>query len=162
MPVCEVELVGFPEVGAKHVFRDARARSAPLDLPVKKSLTKLDQGVLDDLILHAGGTPIVSASSTHLRQKRSLSGNFSISTYLRARDSPYEVMSDLLIPEGVTVNVEKGVELRFRPGLGLTVKGRLVARGTRDDPILLQPLIENSRWRGLTFEAPFKAYGKRK
>ncbi len=49
---------------------------------------------------------------------------------LRASESPYLVTSDVLVtPEG-ELDVEPGVEVRFRPEVGVTVRGVMRAVGT--------------------------------
>ena len=49
--------------------------------------------------------------------------------------SPYVVMNDLTVSENVTLTIEHGVELRFKPNIGLLVLGNIIARGTTNEKI---------------------------
>ena len=49
--------------------------------------------------------------------------------------SPYVVMTDLTIAENVTLKIEPGVKLYFKPNVGLLVFGNMVAEGTKSDQI---------------------------
>ena len=52
--------------------------------------------------------------------------------------SPYIVEGSVRVPEGRTLTIEPGVEVRFEPGTsyGIRVEGTLIARGASDSPIL--------------------------
>ncbi len=49
--------------------------------------------------------------------------------------SPYVVMNDLTVSENVTLNIEPGVELHFKPNIGLLVLGNIIAGGTTNEKI---------------------------
>ena len=49
--------------------------------------------------------------------------------------SPYVVSSDVTIPENVTLDIEPGVQLYFKPNIGLLVFGNVVALGNVNEPI---------------------------
>ncbi len=49
--------------------------------------------------------------------------------------SPYVVMNDLTVSENVTLTIEPGVELHFKPNIGLLVLGNIIARGTTNEKI---------------------------
>ena len=49
--------------------------------------------------------------------------------------SPYVVLTDLTIAENVTLKIEPGVKLYFKPNVGLLVFGNMVAEGTKSDQI---------------------------
>ena len=57
-------------------------------------------------------------------------------------DSPYNLIADVIVKEGVTLTIEAGVELKLRQELTNTinnsmikVEGNLIANGTRNNPI---------------------------
>ncbi len=54
---------------------------------------------------------------------------------LRVSGSPYLAVDTLRVQSGQTLTIESGVELRFEPGMPLEISGRIIARGTEDDPI---------------------------
>ena len=55
---------------------------------------------------------------------------------LRADRSPYLVTADIEVPPMRTVTIEPGTVLLFRNFSGLHVRGRLIAEGTKNDPIV--------------------------
>jgi hypothetical protein len=66
--------------------------------------------------------------------------------------SPYVILSDFMIPEGKSLAITSGVELRFRPGASLKVLGRLLVRGRPDDPVRFRSDIESAApgdWKGI-------------
>jgi parallel beta-helix repeat protein len=76
-----------------------------------------------------GGSPV--SGSFILGQ--TLSGN---TTWTKA-GSPYTVLGSIVIPVGITLTIDPGVELRFAGGYYLYVSGKLAAQGTPGDEILL-------------------------
>ncbi|XP_054261454.1 protein bark beetle-like isoform X2 [Macrosteles quadrilineatus] len=71
-----------------------------------------------------------------------LSGRLKTSLTLQPRDMPYQVMSDVTVMPGVTLNIAPGVVIEFAPRVGLLVLGRLVARGRRGQEIVMRPLSQ--------------------
>ena len=51
-------------------------------------------------------------------------------------NSPYQITSDVIVDEGVTLTIEAGVEVQFDAGTSLIVDGALVADGTATDSVL--------------------------
>ncbi len=64
-----------------------------------------------------------------------IGGVVSSSLYLSTTYSPYVVMNDLTVSENVTLTIEHGVELHFKPNIGLLVLGNIIARGTTNEKI---------------------------
>ena len=64
-----------------------------------------------------------------------IGGYIDSSLRLKMAYSPYVVMTDLTIAENVTLRIEPGVKLYFKPNVGLLVFGNMVAEGTRSDQI---------------------------
>jgi hypothetical protein len=78
-----------------------------------------------------------------------------------------EVADDFLVPEGVTLTLRPGARVRVRPAdtsstepefldnaTEILVRGRLVAKGTKEAPITFEPAQgeEDHAWSGLIFE----------
>jgi len=59
---------------------------------------------------------------------------------LRLSSSPYLVKEDVMIAPGGELTIEPGVEVRFLPEVGITVRGVLDARGTPSKKIRFVPL----------------------
>ena len=74
---------------------------------------------------------------------------------LSRSNSPYRVTSELYVPSDQTLIIEPGVTLQFQnPGVGLTVDGTLIARGTVDRPILFtsdKAVKQPGQWRSIVF-----------
>ena len=67
-------------------------------------------------------------------------------------DSPIHVIGRVTVPEGDTLFVEPGVEVRFDPETRLMVNGTLIAVGTDEDSIRFTSALdepEPGSWRGL-------------
>jgi hypothetical protein len=60
-----------------------------------------------------------------------------------AQSKPYLVAGDIYVPQGKTVMIEAGVVFLFKNFTGLHVSGILLARGTKDKPIIFTS--ENDR-----------------
>jgi hypothetical protein len=67
-------------------------------------------------------------------------------TVLHPADNPHVVTSDLIVPAGVTLTVEPGVELYFAPATSLIVYGRLLAAGTPTQTILFTRRDDGTYW----------------
>ncbi len=99
--------------------------------------------------------------------RKEIGGPLPYDVTLTKDGSPYHVFSDLIVPRGVTVTIEPGVELQFdyaqgpqgRPyadrGAGVTVYGTLIARGTPEENIVFRssrtPYPTSSDWKGISF-----------
>ena len=62
--------------------------------------------------------------------KSEIGGYIDSSLRLTTRYSPYVVITDLTIAENVTLEIEPGVKLYFKPNIGLLVLGNIIAQGT--------------------------------
>ena len=75
----------------------------------------------------------------HQRIKNSLGGVYSENITLFFRNSPFRVMSDLIVEAGATLKIETGVQLYFDTGVGLKVWGRIQAIGNEFAHIQMLP-----------------------
>lgn len=74
---------------------------------------------------------------------------------LRSR-SPYYLTCDLIIPRGITLTVEPGVEVLVMGRYSIKVKGNLVTRGTASQPVKFLSGTPNPRpgdWLGIFYES---------
>jgi hypothetical protein len=95
-----------------------------------------------------------------------IAGRLPGDTTLRREESPFNVSDDLFVPEGVTLTIQPGVELRFdsayglhHSGAGLNVQGTLFARGTPEEKIIFRSAAttpSSADWRGITITLPAK------
>jgi hypothetical protein len=67
-------------------------------------------------------------------------------TTLDPAGNPHIVNTDLIVPAGVTLTIEPGVELYFAPGAALIVYGRLMAEGTATETILFTRRDAGTYW----------------
>ncbi len=81
--------------------------------------------------------------------------NLAVSQTWSAIDVPYVVDSTLSINKapGITLTIEAGATLLFRPGAGIEVgsDGEFTAQGTAGAPITFDWAVENTHWRGIHF-----------
>lgn len=58
------------------------------------------------------------------------------------------------VPSGVTLTLSAGSRVRLAPGIGITVNGTLLSRGTTDNPVKIFPLVsgESGAWGELLLE----------
>jgi hypothetical protein len=65
--------------------------------------------------------------------------------------SPYTVVENVEIREGVMLTIEPGVTVRFNAGKKLQVSGGLIARGTASAPITFTSTHSPGSWRNIEF-----------
>jgi hypothetical protein len=88
----------------------------------------------------------VSASHSAASPATDWGGPLPGDTTMHPADNPHVVNSDLIVPAGVTLTIEPGVELYFAPGTSLIVYGRLLAEGTPTQTILFTRRDEGTYW----------------
>lgn len=66
-------------------------------------------------------------------------------------NSPFNILGTINVPNNDTLSIEPGVEVIFMGYHKLNVKGRLLAVGTKQDPILFTALNKTSGWHGIRF-----------
>lgn len=83
-------------------------------------------------------------------------GTLSQSATWTVAGSPYIVTSNLIVPAGLTLTIQAGVEVRFANGVNMEVSGTLTVQGTVLDPVILtsddaSPAM--SDWNGINIQA---------
>ncbi len=73
-------------------------------------------------------------------------------THWTQEQSPIQIDAPLLIPSGVALTVDAGVQLQFAPGVRLRAHGKLELVGSRTHPVVLTSATTNP-WSGLSLEA---------
>ena len=78
-------------------------------------------------------------------------GTLAANSTFTAAGSPYTIMDDLIVPAGITLNVEAGVTLKLAAGRHIRVMGTLNLQGTEGNEIILDGCHGES-WGGVSFE----------
>jgi hypothetical protein len=65
---------------------------------------------------------------------------------LTPQADPYQVVSDLIVPEGVRLSIEAGVTLEFEQGVSLIVSGELLALGSKLKAVHFSCASTAERW----------------
>ena len=64
-------------------------------------------------------------------------------------DKAYLVNQSIGVPTGVTLTIEPGAHLLFNTGMGISVKGNLIAHGTPEKHIIMERRSGESYWNGI-------------
>ncbi len=73
-------------------------------------------------------------------------------TVWMAKEGPYRVTDELMIPSGITLKIMPGITVFFDPTAKMVIQGRLVAEGTEYEPIRFTHTHGTSgTWGGLQF-----------
>ena len=78
-----------------------------------------------------------------------LGGRISYSVQLKKNRSPFIVVSDITVLPNSSLIVDPGVELQFKPGVGMLVLGSLFVRGAKDKPVIFSGWKENQTEKSL-------------
>jgi len=77
-------------------------------------------------------------------ENTSIGGDITVDTTLSLNGSAYVVSKDLVIAENATLTIEPGVQLLFKAGVALQVKGSLQAKGNSNSRIVFSKIPTNS------------------
>lgn len=77
-------------------------------------------------------------------ENASIGGDITVDTTLSLNGSAYVVSQDLIVAENATLTIEPGVQLHFKPGVALRVKGSLQAKGNWNGRIVFHKIATNS------------------
>jgi len=92
---------------------------------------------------------LLTGSSTAYAQTDILGGN--ISGIWALSNSPYYIYGEVTIPNGETLNVEKGVAVIFKGYYKFNVQGRVKAIGIKQEMIVFTAENEDEGWHGFRF-----------
>ena len=81
---------------------------------------------------------------TQCVENASIGGDITVDTTLSLNGSAYVVSQDLIVAENATLTIEPGVQLHFKPGVALRVKGSLQAKGNSNGRIVFNKIATNS------------------
>lgn len=84
-----------------------------------------------------------------------ISGTLQTNTILTPVENPWTVPADIIVPQGVTLQIDPGVTLQFVSGAGIRVEqgGKLQAQGSEQDRIVMTRTSENTgTWDGIKFQ----------
>lgn len=81
-----------------------------------------------------------------------LSGTLSGSTVLTPEDSPYLAVSDLLIPEGSSLTVQGGVDIRLEEDVSIDCSGEIICMGNSADSVRFLPDDGSRPWGGIRLQ----------
>jgi hypothetical protein len=73
--------------------------------------------------------------TSYISAQTEISGKIPFSTTWRVDLSPYSVIGDVQVPDGVTLTIEPGVEIQFAGAYEILVQGNIIANGTETDTI---------------------------
>lgn len=77
---------------------------------------------------------------------------------LKKDQSPFVVSQTLIVPEDSSLTIEPGVEIRFKEGTGIDVRGgTLVVAGDAMEPVVLTSEQEEGAWNGISVTGSQKA-----
>lgn len=90
---------------------------------------------------------ITISLSLTLHSQTSVNGNQSGTWPLS--NSPYEVMGELTVPTGQTLYIEAGVIINFKGHYKFNIDGKILATGTKTDPIMFTTDDQTTGWGGV-------------
>jgi len=94
-----------------------------------------------------------------LQAELKVAGTLEEDTEWTVDESPYIVIDDLIIPSGIALSIESGVEILCREKVTIVVKGDLFAAGEEDDEIVFRNEKEDKLWGGIRFLDFGSSYG---
>ncbi len=68
-----------------------------------------------------------------------------------AEASPYVIKGEVVVDHGTTLTIEPGTVVRSQGG-GISVFGKLIARGNQQSMITFEPAAPNKEWKGIIFK----------
>ena len=100
------------------------------------------------LSLIAGCVPKTGTSGRDSRQRSTQK--------VRVMAGRQEIPEDLLVPTGTVLVIRPGTHLRMGPNVRIHVDGRIIAQGTKEEPIVFSTAKDGTYWRGIEIKASEK------
>ena len=86
-----------------------------------------------------------------------VTGDLEQDTHWRKGGSPYVIEKSIIVPRGVRLEAEPGVEVVLSGGAGITIKGILLLEGSTEEPVLLRKADGQSKeWQGILLDQTLK------
>ncbi len=104
--------------------------------------------------LAAGGATVDSKSIEvlYIPPDRVVRGELSGDSTWTKEPSPYVIAETLIVLPGATLTIEAGTEVLVAHDQSLVVAGRLLAKGTEDEPIVFTRYRDGESWGSLVFD----------
>lgn len=90
--------------------------------------------------------PIFLCLSTFVFGQTKLPSTIAANTTLTKANSPYSIESNMTVNAGVTLKIEAGVVVKLGSGINISLKGNLIAQGTKEDSIFFTALVKGKPW----------------
>ncbi len=110
-------------------------------------------GPLTDTLTLTLTDNLVLTANFEVSKQHPVPDTISKNTTLNLTDNPYVASGDIFVPDGVTLTIEKGVKLLMSQDADIMVKGKLLIKGTADEPVSIKPntAAGATNWGALTF-----------
>ncbi|CAH1790604.1 unnamed protein product, partial [Owenia fusiformis] len=141
---------GGPDINAKFNWWGSKERTQIL-VSIYDNKRDPSVGVLDIFpYLLSHNYSDVSTEDNFFRPGGSIGGEIKGNVTLRCDDSPYDVMSDIVVIEDALLLIEQCVVLKFDENIGIRVKGEIHMNGTAEKQIQCIPKTPDVKWTGIS------------
>ncbi|CAH1790454.1 unnamed protein product, partial [Owenia fusiformis] len=141
---------GGPDINAKFNWWGSKEQSQIL-ASIYDNKRDPSVGVLDIFpFLLSHNFSDVSTEEDFFRQDGSIGGEITGNITLRCDDSPYDVVSDIVVMEEASLLIEPCVVLKFAENIGIRVKGEIHMNGTAEKQIQCIPRTSVVKWAGIS------------
>lgn len=119
---------------------------------IRKSTSKRLPGFTRRHRLQVGVTGVLLAFTFLAHAQVYVGGHITQNTVYSKAGNPFIVIQDLIVDSGIVLQIKPGVILKFEQDVKLVNNGRLLAIGTLDQPILMEPKVQwagSGYWNGI-------------
>ena len=124
-----------------------RTSTTPLAADLRKRIPRLSRHLVHLSTSVATGCLLVTSPAL----AENVGGIITNDTVWTLANSPYIVTNNLAITNAVTLTLEPGVSVQFKDGLGMTIRGRLLAEGNPTNRIRFTRHTGAASWSRLDF-----------